>query len=83
MLEIGGAVGCLTLCIVLASVFGGIALDRLLGTKPLFILLLVLGSAPLSLVLTYFLVMRTTKNMNMPKSQGQQIPPGKEDEIGE
>jgi hypothetical protein len=31
-----GQVGCVTLVIVLASVFGGLWLDGLFGTKPLF-----------------------------------------------
>jgi F0F1-type ATP synthase assembly protein I len=41
--------GCLVFGVVLAMVIGGIALDRTLGTRPLFTLLLVLGSAPLTL----------------------------------
>ena len=51
-LTVGAEVGCVTLIIVLAAVFGGIWLDRILGTKPLFTVSLVLLSAPLALALT-------------------------------
>jgi len=43
-------VGCLTLVIILASLLGGLLLDRTFGTKPLFTLLLLLASTPLSVV---------------------------------
>jgi hypothetical protein len=60
---IGGEVGCLTLIIVLIAVFGGLWLDRTLGTRPVFTLILVLGSAPLSLVLTFYLARRAINDM--------------------
>jgi F0F1-type ATP synthase assembly protein I len=63
-LTVGGEIGCLTLIIVILSVFGGIWLDRILGTKPLFTISLVLLSAPLSLVLTYWIAKRAVKDMN-------------------
>jgi hypothetical protein len=66
--SVGGEVGCLTLIIVLIAVFGGIWLDRLLGTKPIITILLVLVSGPISLLLTYLLVTRTMKNINPPQS---------------
>lgn len=65
-LTVGGEVGCLTLIIVIASVFGGIWLDRILGTKPLFTISLVLVSAPISLVLTYWIAKRAVKDLNPP-----------------
>lgn len=61
---IGGEIGCMTLFIVLVGVFAGNWLDGVLGTKPLFILLFVLGSAPLALALTYMLAMRAVKNLS-------------------
>ncbi len=72
-LTIGGEVGCLTLIIVLLAVFGGMWLDKLFGTKPLFTLVLVLGSAPLSLGLTVW-VARRSLNMakNLPAGDEQQ-----------
>ncbi|MFM8323076.1 MAG: AtpZ/AtpI family protein [Chloroflexota bacterium] len=63
---IGGEVGCATLIIVLIAVFGGLWLDSVLGTKPVLTLIFVLGSAPLSLALTFYIAMRQIKNINNP-----------------
>lgn len=51
--------GCLALALVIGSVAGGILLDRALGTRPMFTLLLVLGSAPLTMFVLYRFAMRT------------------------
>jgi hypothetical protein len=60
--SVGAEVGCATLIIVFAAIFVGIGLDKLLGTKPVFIILMTLGSAPLSIYITYKLAMRAVKN---------------------
>jgi hypothetical protein len=77
-LTVGGEVGCLTLIIVILAVFGGIWLDRILGTKPLFTISLVLISAPLSLVLTYWIAKRAVKDIN--PSSVVQTKPGQSQE---
>jgi MFS-type transporter involved in bile tolerance (Atg22 family) len=71
-LTVGGEVGCLTLFIVLVAVFGGIWLDRVFDTKPVIMLILVLGSAPLSLVITFWIAKRAVKDMNMSKAPEQE-----------
>ena len=43
-----GQVGCLTLVIILASVFGGLWLDKTFNTKPVFTLVLLLAGIPVS-----------------------------------
>ena len=43
-----GQVGCLTLVIILASVFGGLWLDKTFGTKPIFTLVLLFTGIPVS-----------------------------------
>ena len=43
-----GQVGCLTLVIILASVFGGLWLDNTFGTKPIFTLILLFAGIPVS-----------------------------------
>lgn len=53
-----GQVGFLTLLIVLLAVGVGLWLDGVLSTRPLFTLILVLASIPLSLVLTVKTVKR-------------------------
>ena len=54
-----GQVGCLTLVIILASVFGGLWLDNTFGTKPVFTLALLLAGIPIS-VLVMLVVARKT-----------------------
>ena len=54
-----GQVGCLTLVIILASLFGGLWLDQTFHTKPLFTLILLFAGIPLSVVLMLFVGRRT------------------------
>jgi hypothetical protein len=54
-----GQVGCLTLVIILASVFGGLWLDNMFGTKPVITLVLLFAGIPLSVVLMLFVSRRT------------------------
>jgi len=68
MLTVGGEVAGLTLVIVFAAVFGGLALDKLFGTKPVLTILFVLGSAPLALALTFWVAMRAVKRYAPPTS---------------
>ncbi len=49
-----GQVGCLTLAVILASVFGGLWLDRVFGTKPVFTLALLFAGIPLSVFLMLY-----------------------------
>jgi hypothetical protein len=78
-LTVGGEVGCSTLLIVLAAVFGGLWLDNLFDTKPLITVVLVLASAPLSLVLTVWIATRAVKDLNL-KAKDNNISSGKVDE---
>jgi F0F1-type ATP synthase assembly protein I len=66
MIAVAGQVGCVTLLSVLLAVFLGLYLDRVLGTRPLILILLVLGSAPLSLLLTYYIAIRATQQTGQP-----------------
>jgi F0F1-type ATP synthase assembly protein I len=49
-----GQVGCLTLAVILASVFGGLWLDKVFGTKPVITLLLLFAGIPLSVFLMLY-----------------------------
>ena len=49
-----GQVGCLTLAVILASVFGGLWLDNMFGTKPVFTLVLLFAGIPLSVILMLY-----------------------------
>lgn len=54
-----GQVGCLTLAVVLASVFGGLWLDNIFGTKPVFTLVLLFAGIPLSVFLMLYVSRRS------------------------
>ena len=83
VIALGGQIGCVTLVIVLVAAFGGIWLDKLLGTKPLLTIILVLGAAPLSLFLTYLMAVRAINKVNLPEPQDAKTEPTKEDETSE
>jgi len=82
-LTVGGEVGCLTLIIVLGAVIGGLWLDRLLGTKPLFTVFLVLASAPLSLVLTFWIAKRAVNPIKNSNAASGGPEPSEGDKTGE
>jgi uncharacterized membrane protein YedE/YeeE len=54
-----GQVGCLTLIIILASVFGGLWLDNTFGTKPVFTLALLFAGIPISVLVMLVVARRT------------------------
>lgn len=49
-----GQVGCLTLAVIMASVFGGLWLDNMFGTKPVITLVLLFAGIPLSVFLMLY-----------------------------
>ncbi|MEJ2447940.1 MAG: AtpZ/AtpI family protein [Anaerolineales bacterium] len=52
-------VGCLTLLIVLAALIGGLWIDNQFNTKPLFTIILMVASVPLTMVVLIRLVRRS------------------------
>ena len=54
-----GQVGCLTLVIILASVFGGLWLDETFNTKPVFTLVLLFAGIPVSVLVMLVVARRT------------------------
>ncbi len=63
VIGIFGQVGCLTLAIILLALFGGLWLDGILDTKPLFTVILMVGSVPVTLFLMYWTVMWATRRI--------------------
>ena len=53
---VAGQVGCLTLVIVLAALFGGLWLDTRFGTKPMITVALTVASVPVTLVGMFWIV---------------------------
>ena len=54
-----GQVGCLTLIIILASVFVGMWLDNMFGTKPVITLVLLFAGIPISVLVMLTVARRT------------------------
>jgi F0F1-type ATP synthase assembly protein I len=67
-----GQVGCLTLVIILASVFGGLWLDNLFGTKPVFTLVLLFAGIPVSVFVMLYVARRTLARLKKQADQEQQ-----------
>lgn len=63
-----GQVGCLTLVIILASIFGGLWLDNMFGTKPVITLVLLFAGIPISVFVMLTVARRTLARL---KSQAE------------
>lgn len=60
---VAGQVGCLTLVIVLAALFGGLWLDSQFNTRPMFTIGLMVASIPVTLVLMFWVVRTATSRL--------------------
>jgi len=80
---VGAQIGCITLFIVFAALFIGRWLDQLLGTKPVFLIILILSSAPLALVITFKVAMRAVNRIPNQRSSDMQTHSQKEEETSE
>ena len=60
---VAGQVGCLTLVIIFVALFGGLWLDNVLETRPLFTLVLLLGSIPVTIILMFWVVRKATSRI--------------------
>jgi F0F1-type ATP synthase assembly protein I len=67
-----GMGGLVTLGIVILALLGGLWLDRTMNTKPLFTLLLMIASAPISIFVMYRVAMNSIAKMTPPakKTEG-------------
>jgi ABC-type molybdate transport system permease subunit len=59
-----GQVGCLTLIIILAALFGGLWLDNRFDTRPMFTIGLVIASVPVTLFLMIWVAKKATAKIN-------------------
>jgi len=73
-----GQVGLLTMAIILAAVFGGLALDSLFGTRPWLTIGLLVISIPVSILLMIAISRKTVKKIRTSAMQK----PDEEDVIG-
>jgi F0F1-type ATP synthase assembly protein I len=54
---VAGTIGFVTLIIVIAALFIGLLIDRQLGTRPLFTILVLLGSVPFTIYIMFRLAL--------------------------
>lgn len=62
---VAGQVGCLTLVIILAAVFGGLWLDARFDSKPLYTLSFLIASIPVSLGVMFLVVRAAIRRMKI------------------
>lgn len=68
---VAGQVGCLTLIIVLAALFGGLWLDQQFDSRPLFTIILMIGSVPVTLVAMFWVVRAATSRLTFDQNRQQ------------
>jgi F0F1-type ATP synthase assembly protein I len=68
-----GQVGCLTLAIVIGSLIGGLWLDNQLDSKPIFTIVLLLGSIPITIILMFWVVRKGTAKLTPASKQANTI----------
>ena len=68
-------IGGLTIALLVAAIFGGLWLDRLMDTKPLFTVILILGSFPISMYVIYRVALGAVGSIRRPAGR----PRGKEE----
>jgi hypothetical protein len=64
-----GQVGCVTLLIIAIALFAGLWLDNQLHTRPIFTLVLVLASVPLTLFLMFRIVLSVAPKIQINANQ--------------
>jgi hypothetical protein len=61
---VAGQAGCLTLVVIFAALFLGLWLDNRFDTRPLLTVVLMVASVPVTLVLMFWVVRKTTARLN-------------------
>ncbi len=73
-------VGCVTVLVIIGALALGLALDSALDTKPLFTLLLVLVSIPLSLYILVRVTLSSVQKLTPPVQKVAKVEPTEEKE---
>lgn len=66
-----GQVGVVTLVVILLSVLGGLWLDNMFGTKPIFIAILLFAGIPISIIVMLKVARRTIARITKPESENK------------
>lgn len=68
---VAGQVGCITVVIIAVALLAGLWMDNQFGTRPLFLVGLLLGSVPVTLVIMFWVVRQTTSRIQF--EEGKQV----------
>ena len=71
---VAGQAGCITVFIIAIALLAGLWLDNQLGTRPLFLIGLLLASVPVTLITMFWVVRQATsriKNESSPKQASE------------
>ena len=63
---VAGQVGCVTTLLVVGALLAGLWLDKQFGTAPIFLVLLLLASGPLTVVIMLWIVRSITSRIKKP-----------------
>lgn len=63
MVAVAGQVGCLTVGVIIVSLILGLFLDRQLDTRPVFTIVFLIGSIPVTLVAMFWVVKKATSQV--------------------
>jgi F0F1-type ATP synthase assembly protein I len=69
MASVVSQVGCVTIAVVLGALVVGLGLDRFFDTRPLFTILFLLGSIPVSLYLLVRIALSAVAQLNPPSQK--------------
>lgn len=76
---VAGQVGCLTLVIILAALIAGLWLDARFATKPMFTIILMIASVPVTLFLMFWVVRKATSKLSSNNTEKTEEIPIQED----
>ncbi len=69
---VAGQVGCFTLLIIFAALIGGLWLDKTFDARPLFTIILMVFSVPVTVVMMLWVVRKATSKIQpVPKDRSQ------------
>lgn len=64
---VAGQVGFITLFVIVVALFGGLALDKFLGTRPMFTIIFMIASVPVTVALMFRIVRAATSRIKPAK----------------
>jgi F0F1-type ATP synthase assembly protein I len=74
LMAVVAQVGCFTPVIILGALFVGLWLDRTFDSRPLFTILFIIGSMPVSIVVLFLIVRSAMKRLKSERKQNSEIP---------